>query len=131
MHIACTPRPAPCGLTLSSPHLSAVFRRLPLADSITILFANPAICAVLGWVLLGEQFGLLTVAGCLASLAGVVMVAQPPFLLHWVSSGDGGTATAVAPQQEWTHDRMVGMCLGVAGAFLAAAAYILIRTIGK
>lgn len=46
----------------------------------TIMFCNPAICSVLAWVLLGEAFGLLTVLGCLASMAGVALVARPPFL---------------------------------------------------
>ena len=139
--------------------------RLPLADCITLLFCNPAICAILGWLLLGEQFGWMTTVGCvcaylcvslvrahpgcpthrnpgcrpwaqyehaptlphacrcLASLAGVVLIAQPPFILHLFS--------AAVEQQPWTHTRAVGMALGVTGALLAACAYVTIRVIGK
>lgn len=37
--------------------------KLPLADSITLLFLNPAICALLGRVLLREHAGWLTGVG--------------------------------------------------------------------
>ena len=60
---------------------------------------------------------------CLASLAGVVLIAQPPFILHLFS--------AAVAQQPWTHMRAVGMALGVTGALLAACAYVSIRLIGK
>jgi len=83
-----------------------------------IFYLCPALTAVLAWMLLGESFGWLTAAGCLASLFGVVLVAQPPWLV-------GGAAV------EWSHQRPLGTALGVASAALAAGAYICIRLIGK
>lgn len=91
--------------------------RLPLADSTVIFYVCPALTALLCWALLGERFGWLTGLGCGASLAGVVLVAQPPWLLG------GGV--------EWTHDRLLGMGFGFGGATLAAGAYTCIRLIGK
>lgn len=37
--------------------------RIPLADTMVLMFANPSICAVLGWALLGERFGWRTGVG--------------------------------------------------------------------
>lgn len=37
--------------------------KLPLADSITLLFLNPAFCALLGWTLLREHVGWLAAVG--------------------------------------------------------------------
>lgn len=37
--------------------------RIPLADTITLMFFNPAITAVLAFLLLGERFGWLTAGG--------------------------------------------------------------------
>lgn len=37
--------------------------KLPLADSITLLFLNPAFCALLGRLLLREHAGWLTGVG--------------------------------------------------------------------
>ncbi|KAL4425857.1 hypothetical protein ABPG75_009873 [Micractinium tetrahymenae] len=99
--------------------------KLPLADSITLLFLNPAFCALLGRALLGERVDWLTGIGCLASLAGVVLVAQPPFVLHLLGLVPAGA------HQEWSHDRLAGIVLGVAGAVLASLAYITICVIGQ
>ncbi len=83
-----------------------------------IFYICPALTALLAWLLLGEAFGWLTAGGCLASLAGVALVAQPPWL-----AGSGGS--------EWGPQRALGTVFGFAGASLAAGAYICIRTIGK
>ncbi|KAL4420523.1 hypothetical protein ABPG75_010179 [Micractinium tetrahymenae] len=92
--------------------------RLPLADSTVIFYTCPVITALLAWLLLGERFTWVMAAGCGASLAGVLLVAQPPWLL-----GDSAV--------EWSHERLLGMVFGFAGAALAAGAYICIRLIGK
>ena len=90
----------------------------PCLPKVSIFFISPALTAVLAWLLLGEAFGWLTATGCLASLVGVVLVAQPPFLLH-----SGGPA--------WTRQRALGTLCGVLWAASTAAAYICIRSIGK
>ncbi|GAB4823829.1 hypothetical protein N2152v2_010875 [Parachlorella kessleri] len=95
--------------------------KLPLADSISIIFCNPAICSIIAWLLLGERFGLLTALGCLASMGGVVLVAQPPFVFGSATEGHEG----------WTQERTIGMGYAILGALLTSCAYIVIRIIGR
>lgn len=87
---------------------------LLLPSQTVIFFLSPIFTALLGYLLLGESFGLLTSLGCCASLAGVVMVAQP------------GSAAV-----DWSQRRLLGMAFGFTAALLAAGAYICIRQIGK
>jgi drug/metabolite transporter (DMT)-like permease len=91
-------------------------KRLPLSDCVAIMFSNPALTAILAWVLLKEKFGVKTFAGCTASLVGVALVARPPFLFG------GG--------EEWSHQRAVGMAFAVASAVLSSGALISIRVVG-
>jgi hypothetical protein len=60
----------------------------------TIFFSNPAITAVLSWLIQREPLGLVSCAGIAASLGGVTLVTQPPFLF-------GGHDT-------WDHTRFIG-----------------------
>ena len=91
--------------------------RLPIADSTLIYYLAPSLMALLCWLILGEAVGWRTWAGCLASLLGMVLVAQPPALM--------GT-TAVA----WSHERLLGTAFGLCSAALAARTYVCIRCIG-
>lgn len=109
--------PNPTPLSCSMLCRYAALARLPLADSVSIFFIGPALTAVLGRIVLGEPAGLHTALGCCASLAGVVVVTQPPFLF-------GGAATT------WTPARLAGVGFAVGGAWLGAASYVIIRRIG-
>lgn len=60
----------------------------------TIMYSNPVLCAMLGWVLRGERVGLVGGLGITVTLLGVVFVAQPPVIF-------GG--------HEWSHTRIAGM----------------------
>ena len=60
----------------------------------TIMYANPVLCAILGWMLRGERVGILGGLGIAVTLLGVVCVAQPPVIF-------GG--------HEWSHSRMAGV----------------------
>lgn len=46
----------------------------------TLMYSNPALCAVFAWVIGTEAATCICVAGVLASVVGVVLIAQPPFL---------------------------------------------------
>ena len=46
----------------------------------TLFYTHPALVVALAWLCKGELVGGLGVLGMLASLLGVVLVAQPPFL---------------------------------------------------
>lgn len=106
----------PCRL-----HCRAALNPLPapscLLTQTVIFYISPALTALLCWLILGEPLGWLTAGGCLASLVGVALVAQPPWLV-------GGHV-------EWGRERLMGTLFGLAGATLAAGAYTCIRTIGK
>jgi drug/metabolite transporter (DMT)-like permease len=45
-----------------------------------LFFANPAMTAVLAWIVHREPLGALSLVGVFASLAGVTLVTRPPFL---------------------------------------------------
>eukprot|EP00884_Botryococcus_braunii_P015980 jgi/Botrbrau1/3065/Bobra.0070s0058.1 len=89
-------------------------RLLPLADAMALFFSNPAITAVLGWVVHGEPLHMLTFAGIFASLAGVTLVTQPPFLFG---------------HSDWNSNRLLGSTVGIASSVMGATAYVLIRFI--
>ena len=59
----------------------------------TIMYANPVLCAILGWALRAERVGIMGALGIAVTMLGVVFVAQPPVLF-------GG--------HEWSHARMAG-----------------------
>lgn len=90
---------------------------LPLADATTIFFLNPVFTAVLAWAVRGEALGWQGILGCMASLAGVALVAHPPFLF-------GGHA-------EWGSLRLIATTCMVISATCASFAFIAIRSIGR
>lgn len=65
---SCSTHPALPSFTL--------LHRIPLADTLTLMFLNPAICALLGWVLLGERASWRTAAGWVL-LAGSLASSTP------------------------------------------------------
>lgn len=105
-------------------------QRLPLGDAVALLFINPALTALLAWVVLGEALSWRGAAGCGAALGGMLLVARPSLLF----GGGGGAAAAVVgggAGEDPAARRAWGVTFGVASAFLAAGAYLSIRLIGK
>ncbi len=84
---------------------------LPLGDAVTIGLLQPPLTALLAWLVLGEVFGWRGAAGCTACVAGVVIVAQPPFLF------DGS--------EVWSVLRAVGVGVGVLSTVLGAGELML------
>ena len=64
-------------------------------SQITLFYTHPAMVVALAWLCKGELVGGLGVLGMLASLLGVMLVAQPPFLT-------GGS--------EWSTHQLTGTC---------------------
>eukprot|EP00193_Tetraselmis_chui_P000098 CAMPEP_0177757136 /NCGR_PEP_ID=MMETSP0491_2-20121128/3482_1 /TAXON_ID=63592 /ORGANISM="Tetraselmis chuii, Strain PLY429" /LENGTH=379 /DNA_ID=CAMNT_0019272767 /DNA_START=153 /DNA_END=1289 /DNA_ORIENTATION=- len=89
----------------------------PLADAQTVFFLYPAATALMAFLLLGERLGVLQVAGVLASVAGVVLIAHPPMLFGGHSEWGAGRGTAMG-------------CL-VGAALLAATAITIIRKLAN
>ncbi|KAL6770367.1 hypothetical protein ACKKBG_A34670 [Auxenochlorella protothecoides x Auxenochlorella symbiontica] len=98
----------------------AALTLLPMADSVSIVFISPTITAILAILVLSEPAGLHTLAGCVLSLLGVAVVAQPPMLL-------GGWAGEGVP---WTRARGLGVAFALAGAAMGSASQVTIRRIG-
>ena len=63
----------------------------------TIMYANPVLCAILGWAFRAERVGIMGALGIAVTMLGVVFVAQPPVIF-------GG--------HEWSHARMAGASQG-------------------
>ncbi len=83
---------------------------LPLADATVIHFMNPVFTALAAVVVLGEHIGLIETLLVVGSMSGVVMVARPSFLF--------GADTGLDP---------FAVGVGLAGAVLAAGAYVAVR----
>ena len=73
-----------------------------LHAQMTLMYSNPALCAVFAWIVGTEAVTCICVAGVTASVVGVVLIAQPPFLFG---------------EAAWDHTRMLG-----AGAMMSSHA---------
>jgi drug/metabolite transporter (DMT)-like permease len=87
---------------------------LPLAEATVLQYTNPAFAAVFAIFALGEGMRRREVASVALSLAGVLLVARPALIF-------GGT-TALDP---------VAVSIGLLGAVLSAAAYVVVRMLGS
>lgn len=94
---------------------------LPLADAVSITFLAPAMTAALAALLLREPAGWRTAVGCLVSVAGVLVISEPPMLVGLLA----GHA------QPWGRRKLLGVGAGLACALLTALAYVCIRHISK
>lgn len=84
---------------------------LPLAEATVIHYTNPVFTSVIAALFLAEPIRRRD-AGCLAaSLVGVILITRPTFLF-------GGAASALDP---------LGLAASLAGAILAAGAYVMVR----
>ena len=88
---------------------------LPLADATVIHYTNPVFTALIAALFLAEPIRARDGACLLASLVGVALIARPTLLF-------GGAASALDP---------LGVAAGLAGAILAAAAYVTVRHLAK
>jgi drug/metabolite transporter (DMT)-like permease len=88
--------------------------RLPLAEATLLQYTNPLWAAALAALTLGERIRGREVLALAAGLAGVAMVVGPG-LAHARGAGVGAGAAAV----------------GLVGAACSAAAYVVIRRLGR
>jgi drug/metabolite transporter (DMT)-like permease len=87
---------------------------LPLADATVLQYTNPAFAAVLAIFALGETMRRRELASVALSLTGVLLVARPEFLF--------GVASGLDP---------VAVGVGLLGAVLSGAAYVVVRMLGS
>ena len=83
---------------------------LPLAEATVIQYTNPVFAALLAAVLIRERLGPFEIAGVLASMIGVALIARPSFLF------------ADAAQVDPLH-----VIIAVCGALFSATAYVTVR----
>ena len=101
-----------CGLLqkplLSWQPLQSICLTLTSLLQITLFYAHPAMVVALAWLCKGELVGALGVLGMLASLLGVMFVAQPPFLTGgstWSTQQLTGThRPGTTSNQPWLPD---------------------------
>ena len=78
----------PCSFVFSQAH-----KKLWVHSQMVLMYSNPVLCALLAWLIRGERLGLVGCSGIAVTVAGVVLVSEPPFLF-------GGA--------QWSHTRSVG-----------------------
>jgi hypothetical protein len=78
-----------------------------------LLQMRPPVTAIMACLLLNEPLGLTGAAGCLISVAGVTILAHPPFLFGGHSS--------------WGQQRLLGTLRGVASTLFASGTSYTIR----
>lgn len=94
------------------------FQHLPLADATVIVFSSPIFTGILGYIILGESWGLFNFLGAILCFVGIALIARPTFLFNRTveqphSSGHWQQATAC----------LVALC----GALLTSIALISLR----
>mmetsp|Transcript_83599 Transcript_83599/g.249405 ORF Transcript_83599/g.249405 Transcript_83599/m.249405 type:complete len:369 (-) Transcript_83599:406-1512(-) len=89
-------------------------KTLPLSDAVVITYMAPVITAVAAAVLLREAWGLLDALGSLLSLAGVVLISKPTFVMGLV-----GVNAAPLP--------LYGTLGAICAALCATGTYLLLR----
>eukprot|EP01041_Mallomonas_annulata_P005893 gene5893-11900_t len=92
--------------------------RLPLGDATVLLMLSPLFASIGSYLLLGEEWLLSERMATVISLAGVVLVVKPTVIF---GSPDSGTDTPVS---------VVGVILGLSGALVAGAVFIILRMLG-
>jgi drug/metabolite transporter (DMT)-like permease len=110
---------------------------LTLSDATVLIFLTPFCTAIAGALFLKETFRLSQALSGLVSLAGVVLIARPPFLF-----GDGGipedAPEAIDPLviiravgEGSAAERMMAVGAAMVGVAGTSGAYISVRAIGK
>jgi drug/metabolite transporter (DMT)-like permease len=101
-------------------------QHLPLPDAVTLQFTTPVFAAAAAVPLLGEPWRRSDAYGAALCLSGVLMIARPSWLF-----GAGGGAAAATAAAAASGGNAVATAVGLAGAALAALAYVLVRRIGS
>ncbi len=89
--------------------------RLPLADATVIQYTNPVFTAILAAIFLSESIRRRDAILTLLSLAGVVLMTRPGFLF-------GGLEQRLDP---------FAVAVALTGAVFSAAAYVVVRRLGR
>jgi drug/metabolite transporter (DMT)-like permease len=89
--------------------------KLPLAEATVIQYTNPVLTALLATVYLHESMSRMEIASTLLSLAGVLVIARPGFLV-------GASAEGLA---------LLPVAIALLGAILSSIAYVTVRKLSQ
>ncbi|XP_054770492.2 solute carrier family 35 member G1-like [Lytechinus pictus] len=96
-----------------------IYQIMPVSSSKSIQYSAPVFAGLLGWIFLKESCSFLDTLFSFLTLAGVFLIAQPPFLFGNPEL-DGIAFDA----------RVLGSVLSLLSAFLSATILILMRKLG-
>ena len=113
--------------------------KLPMGDSVSIMFSNPVFTALLAWLLLGERFHCTEAIATALCFVGVVFIAKPVFLfgsqgddtLPGAGSHDGRLLGDGDETDSDSTNRVVAVVIGIFGAISAALAFLSVRQMGR
>lgn len=91
--------------------------KIPVADAVTISFTNTMYVCLIACIFLGEAFTILDGILIVFSVAGIVLIAQPPFIF-------GGSTVNYS-------ENVSGICFAIGTSLLAAITFNIIRKLGR
>lgn len=103
---------------------------LELSDATVITFLTPTMAAILAWLFLGEKLIPAELGGGFVALLGVLLIARPAFLMHWIE-GEHPTRTGSDTDNVPEYLRLRAIFFALLGVFGAGMAFVSIRWIGK
>ncbi|KIL58915.1 hypothetical protein M378DRAFT_287577 [Amanita muscaria Koide BX008] len=110
---------------------------LSLSDATVLTFLSPLCTAVAGAIFLKESFRLSQALAGVVSLAGVILIARPPFLFNGSYGISTDAPMTPIPPMDAVSDeksagmRMIAVGLSLLGVFGTTGAFVAIRAIGK
>ncbi|XP_046888273.1 solute carrier family 35 member G1 [Hypomesus transpacificus] len=96
-------------------------QQMPLADATVIMFSNPVFTSLLAWIFLKEKCTIWDCVFTVFTLAGVILIARPPFLFGARTEGIEGDYT----------NHLKGTIAAFGGAIAAAFVFVVLRKMGK
>ncbi|XP_028287955.1 solute carrier family 35 member G1 [Parambassis ranga] len=96
-------------------------QQMPLADATVIMFSNPVFTSLLAWIFLKEKCTLWDCLFTVFTIAGVILIARPPFLFGERLRGIEGNYAS----------HIKGTIAAFAGAIGAAFTFVVLRKMGK
>ncbi|EDO48901.1 predicted protein [Nematostella vectensis] len=94
------------------------FKNLSVSDATVLSFTTPIFAALFGYILLKESLHWMDGLAAMFSLGGVILTARPSFIFGSTTGQDIG--------EVW-----MPVCASLAGAIVAALAFIFVRKLGK
>ncbi|XP_074475102.1 solute carrier family 35 member G1 [Sebastes fasciatus] len=96
-------------------------QQMPLADATVIMFSNPVFTSILAWIFLKERCTIWDCVFTVFTIAGVLLIARPPFLFGDHQRGIEGNYT----------NHIKGTIAAFGGAIGAAFTFVVLRKMGK